>query len=88
MRSRGGWRRCRTGRSRRPEWGRAIWRSPGSGNVSAGLPAKALQGGLVNTYLNARAVRQVLRLEAQIPRCQFLVGRDELRYLPFDKLEG
>jgi len=41
--------------------------------------------GLVNTYLEAREQRQVLRLEAQIGRCQLLVV-DELGYLPLDKL--
>lgn len=41
--------------------------------------------GLVNTYLEAREQRQVLRLEAQIARCQ-LVVLDELGYIPLDKL--
>lgn len=41
--------------------------------------------GLVNTYLEAREQRQVLRLEAQIGRCQLLVV-DELGYIPLDKL--
>ena len=41
--------------------------------------------GLVNTYLEAREQRQVLRLEAQIGRCQLLVV-DELGYLPLGKL--
>jgi DNA replication protein DnaC len=34
--------------------------------------------GLVNTYLEAREQRQVLRLEAHIARCQLLVGRVEV----------
>ena len=41
--------------------------------------------GLVNTYLEAREQRQVLRLEATIARCQLLVV-DELGYIPLDKL--
>ena len=41
--------------------------------------------GLVNTYLEAREQRQVLRLEAHIARCQLLVV-DELGYIPLDKL--
>ena len=41
--------------------------------------------GLVTTYLEAREQRQVLRLEAQIGRCQLLVV-DELGYLPLGKL--
>ncbi len=40
---------------------------------------------LVNTYLEAREQRQVLRLEAHIARCQLLVV-DELGYIPLDKL--
>lgn len=41
--------------------------------------------GLVNTYLEAREQRQVLRLEAHIARCQLVVV-DELGYLPLDKI--
>lgn len=41
--------------------------------------------GLVNTYLEAREQRQILRLEAQIARCD-LVVLDELGYIPLDKL--
>jgi DNA replication protein DnaC len=41
--------------------------------------------GLVNTYLEAREQRQVLRLEAHIGRCQLLVV-DELGYIPLNKL--
>jgi DNA replication protein DnaC len=40
--------------------------------------------GLVNTYLEAREQRQLLRLEAQIGRCD-LVVLDELGYIPLDK---
>ncbi len=40
--------------------------------------------GLVNTYLEAREQRQILRLEAQIGRCD-LVVLDELGYIPLDK---
>lgn len=40
--------------------------------------------GLINTYVEAREQRQVLRLEAQIGRCD-LVVLDELGYLPLDK---
>ena len=40
---------------------------------------------LVNTYLEAREQRQVLRLEAHIARCQLLVV-DELGYIPLDKV--
>lgn len=41
--------------------------------------------GLVNTYVEAREQRQILRLEAQIARCD-LVVLDELGYLPLDKI--
>jgi DNA replication protein DnaC len=41
--------------------------------------------GLVNTYLEAREQRQVLRLEAQIARCQLVVV-DELGYIPLEKI--
>jgi len=40
--------------------------------------------GLVNTYLEAREQRQLLRLEAQIGRSD-LVVLDELGYIPLDK---
>lgn len=40
--------------------------------------------GLVNTYVEAREQRQVLRLEAQLARCD-LVVLDELGYIPLDK---
>jgi DNA replication protein DnaC len=41
--------------------------------------------GLVNTYLEAREQRQVLRLEAHIARCQLVVV-DELGYIPLEKI--
>lgn len=41
--------------------------------------------GLVNTYVEAREQRQILRLEAQIARCDLVVV-DELGYLPLDKI--
>jgi DNA replication protein DnaC len=40
--------------------------------------------GLVNTYLEAREQRQVLRLESHIARCDLIVI-DELGYIPFGK---
>lgn len=40
--------------------------------------------GLVNEYLEAREQRRVLRLEANIARCDLIVV-DELGYLPLDK---
>lgn len=40
--------------------------------------------GLVNTYVEAREQRQILRLESQIARCD-LVVLDELGYIPFGK---
>lgn len=41
--------------------------------------------GLVNTYLEAREERQVLRLEADIRRCDVIIV-DELGYIPLDKI--
>ncbi len=41
--------------------------------------------GLVNTYLEAREERQVLRLEANIRRCDVIIV-DELGYIPLDKI--
>lgn len=41
--------------------------------------------GLVNTYLEAREQRQVLRLEAHIGRCDLIVV-DELGYIPLTKI--
>jgi DNA replication protein DnaC len=41
--------------------------------------------GLVNTYLEAREERQILRLEANIRRCDLIIV-DELGYIPLDKI--
>lgn len=40
--------------------------------------------GLVNTYLEAREQKTILRLEAQIAKCEAIVI-DELGYIPMDK---
>jgi DNA replication protein DnaC len=41
--------------------------------------------GLVNTYLEAREERQVLRLEASMRRCDLIIV-DELGYIPLDQI--
>lgn len=40
--------------------------------------------GLVNTYVEAREQRQILRLETQIGKCDLIIV-DELGYIPLDK---
>jgi DNA replication protein DnaC len=66
----------------------------GKSHLAIGLGREACRRGhrvkfftaaaLVNTYLEAREQRHVLRLEAQIGRCD-LVVIDELGYIPFGK---